>query len=74
VETLDILAQMRVQKARSSLRDFNHYLPIFPALKRWAIFGRPFGAGFYGNSLLAAAAIPNLWPDAWETTTSPTQP
>ncbi len=33
-------------RTRSSLRDLNHVLHLFPALKRWAKFGRPSGAEF----------------------------
>jgi hypothetical protein len=33
-----------------SLRDLNHFLRLFPALKRWAKLGRPSGAGLSSTS------------------------
>src|ERR1039458_2033704 len=32
-----------MRRSQSSLRDSDHLLPLFPALKRWASIGRPFG-------------------------------
>jgi hypothetical protein len=48
-------AQSVCVRTRSSLRDFESILPLYPALKRWAKLGRPSGAEFFCVSFYQTA-------------------